>query len=293
MNRNTPSFGLALPHFWKLENMRPAPNPALRGNLFGLTPRGSEEYLKDFQVYSDERMTVTYDGFALGQADLDVWLRIIQIAGQRFIDSKPKSIIIDIRPSEFLKEIGREGGKSGRLGKNDREWLVRSLKRLCGVITLRTPDDKKGIIGGLIKSAAWNDDQDRLIVEVDNVVGYLFSAQYTMLSTHVRKQLLGDDLSLWLHAFIMAHKAPRSRFFYNVETLMLRCRSRIAEPRKFKYKVTQKMERLMELDPKIRGFHSWLWEKNTLHVFYTKESAESYVPGGTAQEQLSLLSGQR
>lgn len=292
MNRQQPPASLSMVnHFWNLENMRPAPNPVLRGNLFGLTPRGSEEHLTDFTVFSDENMTITYDGYALGQADLDVWLRIIQIAGQRFIDSKPKTIAIEIKPSTFLKEIGREGGKSGRLGKNDREWLVRSLKRLCGVITLKTPDDKKGIIGGLIKTAAWNDDQDRLVIEIDNVIGYLFSAQYTLLSTRVRKQLIGDDLSLWLHAFIMAHKGPRSRFFYSVETLMVRCRSRIAEPRKFKYKVSQKMERLMELDPNIRGFHSWLWEKNILHVFYTREGAEAYTPAGKDATQLSLISG--
>lgn len=259
------------PVIWNLKDMRPAPNPVLRGNLFGLVPRGKEEVLKNFLVFEDKRMTITYDGVALGQADLDVWLRLIQLAGQRFIDRAAKTIVVDIRPGEFLKEIGREGGKSGHLGKSDREWLVRSLKRLTGIITVKTPDDRKGLIGGLIKGVAWNDEQNRLLVEIDNFIGYLFSARYSLLNSKARKQLLGDDLALWLHAFITAHYGKNEEFFYSVDTLRQRCRSRIAENRKFKYAVGKKMEKLMALPRELRGFAGWSWDRDILHVYFNEK----------------------
>lgn len=259
-----------LQQMWKLENLRIAPNPALRGSLFGMVPRGSEETLRDFVVYEDANVVVSYDGPALGQADLDVWLRLIQLVGQRFIDRKAKSFSIEITPSVFLKEIGRTGGKCGRLGNSDREWLVKSLKRLAGVVTVKTPNDRKGIMGSLVKGAAWNDDQDRLIIEVDNIIGYLFATNYTMLSTAARTQLMGDDMALWLHAYICAHKSKKGGFFQSIDTLREKSRSKIGERHKFKYFVTQKMNKLMELQPNIRGFHSWEWENKTvLRVHYT------------------------
>lgn len=262
---------------WNLDNMRIAPNPVLRGSLFGMVPRGSEEVLRDFKVYEDSRIVVTYDGAALGQADLDVWLRLIQIVGQRFVDRKTKSISIEIVPSVFLKEIGRTGGKCGRLGGNDREWLVKSLKRLAGVITVKTPNDRKGIIGSLVKGAAWNDEQDKIVVEIDNIVGYLFAAHYTMISTSARVQLLGDDMALWLHAFIGAHRSRSGgEFYYHVDTLRDKCRSKIADRHKFKYFVTQKMNKLMELPRGTRGFHSWEWEKRTILRVHFEEPLQQH-----------------
>lgn len=258
-----------MPSIWQSKTIRPAPNPVLRGNLFGLVKRGSSETLKNFCVFQSKDIIVSYDGMALGQADLDVWLRLIQMVGQRFLDPLTKTVAVELRPSLFLREIGREGGTCGRTGKNDREWLVQALKRLTGVITIQTPDNKKGIMGGLIKTAAWNDEQNRLIVEIDNTIGYLFTGGYSQIILAARKELMGDDLALWLQAFIASHKGPTTSFFYNVTTLMERCRSKITEPRKFKYRLSEKMQKIMDLDPSIRGFHTWVMEGDVLRVFFT------------------------
>jgi hypothetical protein len=60
-----------MPRIWSSKSVRPAPNPVLRGSLFGLIQRGKDEILKEYVVYKDKDMSVTYDGVALGQADLD------------------------------------------------------------------------------------------------------------------------------------------------------------------------------------------------------------------------------
>lgn len=258
-----------IPSIWQSKIMRPAPNPVLRGNLFGLVKRGSSDTLKNFCVFQNKDITVTYDGIALGQADLDVWLRLVQMVGQRFLDPLTKTVSVELRPSLFLREIGREGGTSGRTGKNDREWLVQALKRLTGIITIQTADNRKGVMGGLIKTAAWNDEQNRLIVEIDNTIGYLFTGGYSKITLAARKELMGDDLALWLQAFISSHKGPTTVFFYSIETLMQRCRSKIVDPRKFKYRLSEKMCKLMQLDPAIRGFHTWLMDGDILRVFFT------------------------
>ena len=265
-------WDISLP-LWNIDRMRLAPNPALRGGLFGMAPRGEEELLKDYLVYEDANLVVTYTGVSLGQADLDVWMRIIQLVGQRFIDRSQKTVAVEITPSAFMRDIGRTGGRSGRIGNNDRDWLVKSLTRLTGAITIRTPDDKKGIVGNLVKGVAWNDEQNRLVVEVDNKIGYLFAARYTMLSSATRIALMGDDMALWLHAFIAAHRGShgRSEFFYSVDTLREKSRSRIADRSKFKYFITQKMKKLMALPEEQRGFFSWEWENRyTLRVHYVK-----------------------
>ena len=214
-------------------------------------------------------MTVLYTGVALGQPDLDVWLCLIQKVGQKFMDPDMKTVTLELRPSQFMREIGRTGGESGRIGSSDRDWLVKSLLRLTGSIVIQSPDRKKGIMGRLVTRAAWNDDQDRLLVEIDNFVGYLFSSGYSQMNLGVRKTLMGDDLSLWLQAFISSHKKS-GEFFYSVETLMARCRSRTPEPRKFKYRVSEKMRRLMGLSPSERGFQRWLWDGDILRVFFSE-----------------------
>ena len=266
-----------MPRIWSSKSVRPAPNPVLRGSLFGLIQKGKDETLKDYVVYKDKDMSVTYDGVALGQADLDVWLCLIQKVGQRFMDASTKTVALELRPSLFMREIGRTGGKSGRIGKNDREWLVKSLKRLTGIITIKTTDNRKGILGGLVKSAAWNDDQDRLVVEIDNTVGYLFSGGYSQMSLSVRKTLMGDDLSLWLQAFIASHRVAGSDLFYSLDVLIERCRSHCGETRKFKYRVTEKMQRLMTLSERQRGFYHWLWQGETLMVFFSERRFQLWI----------------
>ena len=271
-----------MPHIWQSPNTRPAPNPVLRGSLFGLVKRGEAETLKNFCVFEGKDLSVYYDGVSLGQADMDVWLRLVQMVGQRFLDPATRTVTVEFRPSLFLREIGREGGSHGRIGSHDREWLVQALKRLTGVITIRTTDNRKGIMGGLIKSAAWNDDADRLVVEIDNTVGYLFTGGYSQINLDARKSLMGDDLALWLQAFIASHKGPKATFFYSIQTLMQRCRSKITEPRKFKYRLTEKMEKLMELKADIRGFHNWVMDGDILRVFFSEAHFEhwNYSNGG-------------
>jgi hypothetical protein len=193
------------------------------------------------------------------------------------MDASTKTVALELRPSLFMREIGRTGGKSGRIGKNDREWLVKSLKRLTGIITIKTTDNRKGILGGLVKSAAWNDDQDRLVVEIDNTVGYLFSGGYSQLSLNVRKSLMGDDLSLWLQAFIASHRIAGSDLFYSLDVLIERCRSHCVATRKFKYRITEKMQRLMTLSEQQRGFYRWLWHNDTLMVFFSARRFQLWI----------------
>lgn len=273
------------PMHWISDTKRPAPNPVIRGSLFGILPKQqAAQGLSNFLVYEDKNFQISYTGQALGQADLDVWLNIVRKIGQSFAEGD-KSTILEFTPSSFLKEIGRTGGVHKRLGRNDRDWLYASLVKLTGTITISTPDAKRGITGGLIRRVAWNDDADKILVDVDNTFGPLFVGGYTCLNPYVRAELKGDDLALWLYAFINSHSGPHTEFFYGLETLMERSRTKIEEPRKFKYRVAQKMKKLMELSKEERGFYDWLWEPgNVLRVFFSEAQMHKWKYQNTLSE---------
>lgn len=258
-------------YLWKSKSLRPAPNPVLRGGLFGVSRRGSSAQVKDYLVYEDKNIIITYDGWELGQPDLDVWLALVQKAGQRFLDQTVRSITVELTPSEFLREIGRMGGKHERIGRADRDWLVDSLKRLKGVITIKTPDDKKGRMGGLIDDVYWNDDRNRIVVEVNNIIGYLFAGGYSCINMDVRKKLMGDDLSLWLHNFITSHKSHgTSGMFYSLQKIQEKCRSTMKEMRYFRHLLLKKMERIMQTKTSEDFYEYEVTKDNILWAFYSK-----------------------
>ena len=117
------NFWDILPVWWKSKKLRPAPNPTLRGSLFGLVKRGEETLLKDLVVYTDKNLEIVYNGPSLGQSDLDVWVYIMQTAGQRFLDPDVRELSLEFSITSFLNEIGRKGAHSG--GSN-KEWLLKS-----------------------------------------------------------------------------------------------------------------------------------------------------------------------
>ena len=281
------SFLSVNPLHWVSDKKRPAPNPIIRGSLFGVLPKQqSTQALSNFLVYEDKNIQINYTGPALGQADLDVWLNIVRKIGPRFAEGD-KNSVLEFTPGSFLREIGRTGGVHKRLGKNDRDWLYASLVKLTGTITIATTDAKRGITGGLIRRVAWNDDADKILVDVDNTFGPLFAGGYTCLNPYVRSELKGDDLALWLYAFINSHSCPHAEFFYGLETLMERSRTRIEEPRKFKYRVAQKMKKLMALSQEERGFYDWLWDipGTVLRVFFSEVQMHKYRYQKTLNER--------
>lgn len=267
------NFWEILPSFWNSQRLRPIPSPTVRGSLFGLIKRGRHEVLENLEVYSDKNIIITYSGMSLGQADLDVWMYILQKAGQRFTDPSVTYLSLEFQITQFLTAIGRKGGKSGRPGGRDKEWLLESLHRISsGTITVKTPSNERGIVGSLITQAYWDVSKNKLIVDVNSKLGYLFSAKPTLLSVDVRTSLIGDDLALWLYNFITSHKDPYNNMIYGIDTIMKRCRTQTKEHRKFKHRLAEKMERLMAIDEKDRNFHSWVIDGNNLVIFFSKES---------------------
>ena len=277
------------PFVWDSSDLKPAPNCALRGSLFGIVEKKAAPF-KNKIVYQDEVLTIHYDGPQLGQCDFDVWLQILHLVGRRFFESAGKTIQISFNPTTFMRSINRVYGKRDQIGSSDREWLVTSLRRLKGTFTFQDTRHSKGKMVSLIHDVEWDDREKNLQVEVNRSVGWLFFRGCTFLSMKARKALTTDELALWLYSFILSCKTDRAdkHFFYSVEKLRAMSRTSISskEVRKFKYKIAVKLRKIMKIKSDDDFYH-WRWDKSILHVFYTKDQYVSWgMKEGMHIEQL-------
>lgn len=266
-------------YVWDSSHLKPAPNCALRGSLFGIVEKKAAPF-KNKLVYEDDELTIHYDGPQLGQCDFDVWLQIIHLAGRRLFESDGKTIQLSFNPTTFMRSINRVYGERKQIGRNDREWLVASLRRLKGTFTFQNKKYPKGKMASLIHDVEWDDRERNLEVEVNRSIGWLFFRGSTFLSMKTRKALVTDELALWLYSFILSCKTGRGdrHFFYSIEKLRAMSRTSISskDVRKFKYKVGSKMKKIMKIKSDDDFYH-WRWERNVLHVFYCQDQ---YVTWG-------------
>jgi hypothetical protein len=255
--------------------LNPAPNVALRGPLFGVMPKGVEKIVK--KIYEDKEYTVRYAGEPLSQADFDVWMELLRRTVVDLKKSGERIVFIEVVPSEFMASIGRVGGKRKNLGKNDRDWLLNSLRKLKGTLTITTPTFSKGWMTSPVHDVEWNDYKIR--IEVNRSIAWLFLAGVTYLDGKTNRALGRDELARWLANYIASHHDEKvgRHLFNTLETLRIKCGSAYPEKelRKLKCQLNKKLVKLGKIRAQIR-FHSWDWDGDVLHVFYNANQLKDY-----------------
>jgi len=199
------------------EPVRAVPNGFLRSALFGAIAKGRRRYISGEDIAAVDGVTIRYKGERLDQGDLDVWesvlhaVRLQELGGQCRLTSYA-----------LLKIMGRTD-----TGAN-RTTLQKRIERLvANAVTVK--QGRYTYIGGLIRFAAKDEETQEWVIELDEKLRPLFSAdQFTQVEWAVRHALSGRPLAQWLHGFYASHAAP---YPMRVETLLKLSGSEDANPR--------------------------------------------------------------
>jgi hypothetical protein len=215
------------------EEHRVAPNICLRSALFGVVGRGRRRWLIDTVIAAQDGYRVIHTGERLDQSDLDVWLAVKYLCTPH-----PLGTEVRFTAPQIFKLLRRTDGKQSR------EWLKRSLKRLregsVSMINLRGG----GFQGGLIDWWAWDDEAYEFYVVLSPRMAPLFwDEEYTLLAIEQR-QKLSKDLSRWLHGYWSSH--DRIYSIYDT-TLIKLCGAEFGRVRDFRSGLREALAELEEV----------------------------------------------
>jgi len=175
---------------------------------------------------------ITYTGFQLDQADLDVFEHVLHLSHRAGIGS-----VVMFRPREMLKELDRSFGKS------DREWLLRSLDRLqaCAV------ELKLGnatYTGSLIQEQGSIDDKNgngQHYVRLNPNISNLYDHGYDMVDWQTRKSIGSNQLAKWLYGFVVTLRQPLT---FKIQKLADLSNSHYSRPRDFRNAIKEAATKL-------------------------------------------------
>lgn len=190
---------LALP-FWP-EHLRGVPTAALYSALFAPIRKGARQAVQREKIASINGYKITYTGFRLDQADLDVFEHVLHMFRAGTGGALGHAVQFSTR--EMLKAIGRDAGKS------QRDWLLRSLSRLqaCAV---EIQKEHLAYSGALIQEIARNDHDGTQTIVLNPRLTALFDQGYSQISWKQRQLLSKRPLAQWLHGFISNQQRPLS-----------------------------------------------------------------------------------
>lgn len=191
--------------------VRAVPNGFLRSALFGAIGKGRRRYINGEDLAAIDGVTIRYKGERLDQGDLDVWESVLHAVRLQELGSECR-----ITSYALLKLMGKTDS-----GKN-RTTLQNRIERLvANAVTVR--QGRYTYIGGLIRSAAKDEETQEWVIELDEKMRPLFADdQFTQIEWKVRHTLDGQPLAQWLHGFYASHVTP---FPMKVETLHRLCGS--------------------------------------------------------------------
>jgi hypothetical protein len=242
---DTPRSATVLP--WWPKEVRGVPNLLIRTALFGVVRRGWREYLDRVPIASRGNITITYSGPQLDQADLDVWMQILEMRKGQELGR------LEFSASSFLRSIGR--------GTDNRsiEWLYSSLARLAGaVVDIRDAEKHHSYFGALILDGARDERTNMISVALNPNLLRLFLTGWVRLDWQQRR-MLNTDLAKWLHAFYSSDTDP---YPIKVQTIRDLCGSESKVLKKFRQQLRASLAQL----EKVAG---WQWEidsKDLVHV---------------------------
>jgi hypothetical protein len=236
--------------FWP-PGARGLPNPVIRSALFGVVRRGRREHLEQVRLPSIGGTEILYTGARLDQADLDVWMGILELFKGQDIAQRLGRVTVPAR--EFLRIIARaEGGKN-------MAWLERTLARLSAT-NVQIKGDGYTYGGSLVVRYARDERTGQLLIEVDPKLVALFQAtSWSRIDWQERQALGQDHLAKWLHAFYSSHA---SSYPIRVQTLREWSGASASELYEFRRELREAMTRVSQAT-------GWAWEidrNDCLHV---------------------------
>lgn len=231
-----PSFlGTQLP-LWS-EKSRGVSNITVRSAMFRVGhPSTPRRQMKREHIPSTANYIITYTGEELRQDDEDVWLQITHLA-RRLPLGEP----VHFTAHAVLSKTGRS------VNSANYTRLRETLERMtASAVTTATSDGKMGFSGSLIRSFSWS-SQDGLPrphweVDLDPKILVLYGGEgWSAIDWNLRMSL--SPLGKWLHSFYSTHDRP---FDYSAVKLHELCGSSSTEPRKFRYKLQQTLDLLVD-----------------------------------------------
>lgn len=247
------------PHLpdWPI-NTRGVPNLCLRSALFGVIKRGRRKAVKGEIVTAVRTIDIRYTGWKLDQGDFDVLAQTLHLQTHHSKKSSEKYIRFQIK--SFLRAIGRQPGKSGRM------WLKDSLRRLTATtieinIEARqsSMNEKNTYAGSLVDEFLYNNQAQTYFLKINPHLAVLFDAGWTQLQWQQRLQLK-SDLAKWLHGFYASHREP---FPMKIETLKHLCGSECKRLTDYRRSLRLAMAELVN----VQAIHTWqIDDTDKLHV---------------------------
>lgn len=212
--------------------VRAVPNAALRSALFGAIGKGRRRYIKGEYMATVEGMEIFYRGERLDQGDLDVWENVLHLVRHQPIGTQCR-----FTSYALLKLMGKTDS-----GKNRATLLTRIERLRANAVTIK--NGRYTYIGGLIASAAKDENSQEWVIELDAKLSPLFAAdQFTQIEWKVRQALDGHQLAQWLHGFYASHAKP---FPVKIETLHRLCGSEQEMMSDYAKKLRKALEALSE-----------------------------------------------
>lgn len=222
-------------------NLRGLPNSFSRSALFtvGNVRTGVRLNLKRHQVAALGGIEITYTGEELFQDDEDVLLQILHLARMQ-----PIATEVTFRASAMVAELGwsRNANSIQRLAD-----CIDRMKASSLSVTVESPTARENFSGSLIRAFRWREEasnttmREWTILLEREIVGLFNPQTYTRLDWSTRLKL--PPLAKWLHSFYHSHAEP---FPFKVETLHRLTGSKIKELYKFRYKLREALEQLVE-----------------------------------------------
>lgn len=227
------------------EEMRGLPNSFARSALFCVANcrAGERANLKRQQIAAVNGVTITYTGEQLRQDDEDVFLQILHIARHHELGTE-----VRFTAYAMISELGWT--------KNSQSYrrLIDCLDRLKASslsVTVELPNgSRKNYTGSLVRSFRWREEANQApmreweILLEKEIISLYGPTDYSRLEWRTRLQL--PPLAKWLHSFYHTHREPIP---LPVTKIHEWTGSEIKEVRKFRYKLKQALELLVE-----RGF---------------------------------------
>lgn len=175
------------------------PNFILRSCLFRALQRNRRECVSQLEVNSLHRIKFLVTGPTLNQSDLDVLIGFIQLAKlQNF------ARIIKFNERTFLRLIDR-GGKGGKVGKSDRDWLRKTIFRLASTI-INFINGSNEYAGALIVEYIRDSVGGCYVVSLNpHFFEFYGLDNWTKLNADVRNSLRGHPLAQFLYGFFYSN----------------------------------------------------------------------------------------
>lgn len=227
--------------FWPAD-VRGLPNAFARSALFNVANarKGDRHNFKRKEIATVKGASITYTGEELRQDDEDVFLQILHIARVQELGTE-----VRFTAYALLNELGWTKNSASYRRLID---CLDRLKASAVAVTVDLPGGgRENYSGSLIRSFRWKEQNGEVplrewTVLLEREIIALFSpASYSRLDWTMRLSL--PPLAKWLHPFYITHRQP---FPYKVETLHKLTGSEIAELRKFRYKLKQHLDLLVQ-----------------------------------------------